>query len=153
MSFNEYGDRGRFDLLAHHVGAHVLLVIEIKTSIVDLQELLGALDVKRRASVRIAHELGWGRPSVVPVLVAPATQATRRRVAAHAGLFARFSLRGHTALAWLRHPSGHPDGVLLFTQLPDSNGVSGRQHVRRRVRVTAADSSVNAPRRASAVGA
>jgi hypothetical protein len=37
----------------------MLLVVEVKTAIVDVAELLGTLDGKRRLAVRVARERGW----------------------------------------------------------------------------------------------
>jgi transcriptional regulator with XRE-family HTH domain len=61
-SFNHYGERGRIDLLAWYGTQRVLLVVEIKTEIVDSQALLGALDVKLRVAPITCRELGWGNP-------------------------------------------------------------------------------------------
>jgi hypothetical protein len=59
VSFNHYGDRGRIDIMAFHPGTRVVLIVEIKSAIGDLQETLGRLDVKLRLASRIAHDLGW----------------------------------------------------------------------------------------------
>jgi hypothetical protein len=67
VSFNRYGDRGRIDLLAYHPIARALLVIEVKTAIVDVQELLGTLHIKARVARFVAGELGWHPlPSSLP---------------------------------------------------------------------------------------
>lgn len=41
MSFNHYGDRGRYDILAFHPPTGILLVVEVKTGIGDVQATLG----------------------------------------------------------------------------------------------------------------
>lgn len=66
VSFNRYGDRGRIDLLAFHPEERVVLVIEIKTALLDAQQLLGTLDIKRRVAPWVAAELGWRPGRVVP---------------------------------------------------------------------------------------
>src|SRR3990170_5026427 len=48
VSYSRYGERGRIDLLAWHPVLRVVLVVEVKTSLVDVQALLGSLDVKTR---------------------------------------------------------------------------------------------------------
>lgn len=57
-SFNRFGDRGRVDLLAWHPAMRIIVVVEIKTEIADVQELLGGLDVKRRVAPHLARSMG-----------------------------------------------------------------------------------------------
>jgi hypothetical protein len=134
VSFNRYGDRGRIDLRAHHTCHQDLLVIEIKTAIVDAQALLGGLDVKARNAPFVARELGWRPRLTVPALVISEGTTARRHVEALAPLFSRFALRGHPCASWLRHPVGRPTGLLTFTKLPSTDGVDARRAGRRRVR-------------------
>lgn len=118
-SFNHYGDRGRIDLLAFHPVRRVLLVIEIKTRIQDVQDMLGRLDVKTRVAQGIARDRGWDVAAVVPTLVIREDRTARRRVAEHAALFANFGLRARAARAWLGHPGlPAPRGILLFERPP-----------------------------------
>ena len=126
VSFNHYGDRGRVDLLAFHPAAGVVLVIEVKGSIGDLQDALGRLDVKVRLGRSLADASGWaGVRAVVPAFVFADTRTVRRTVARHAAIFARFGLRGKSAQAWVRRPfSPTPSGLLWFVNVPDSHGVS-----------------------------
>jgi len=55
-TFSIYGERGAVDILAWHPGRRAVLVIELKTDVVDVNELLGTLDRKRR----LARGLGRG---------------------------------------------------------------------------------------------
>lgn len=115
VSFNHYGDRGRIDILAFHHGSGSVLVVEIKTQLVDVQDVLGRLDVKRRNAPKLAAERGWSPATVLPVLVFREDSTSRRRIAAHEALFARYSLRGRSAMAWLRHPRAPaPSGILVL---------------------------------------
>ena len=41
VSFSIYGERGVIDILAWHPGRRALLIIELKTDIVDVNELVG----------------------------------------------------------------------------------------------------------------
>ena len=59
VSFSIYGERGLIDVLAWHPTSRILLVIELKTEIVDLNEMLGTLDRKRRLVWRIAADRSW----------------------------------------------------------------------------------------------
>jgi hypothetical protein len=144
VSFNRYGDRGRIDLLAYHPIARALLVIEAKTAIVDVQELLGTLHVKARVARFVAGELGWHPLSVVPCLVVADASTARRRIHEHDALFARFSLRGPAAVRWFRQPGGRPEAILIFRKLPDSTSSGVRRVGRQRIRLRRAESSVSA---------
>lgn len=126
VSFNRYGDRGRVDILAFRPAMRIVLVVEVKTAIGDLQETIGRLDVKVRIAPLLAREAGWGDPAaVLPLLVILDGPAARRIVANHAALFARLSLRGRRALAWLRRPlPPSPTGLLWFAKTPDSREVT-----------------------------
>lgn len=123
VSFNHYGDRGRVDIVAIHPTLRIVLIVEIKAGLGDLQDTLGRLDVKVRLGRRIADDLGWSDVSaVVPVLVIGDTRAARSVIAHHDALFQRFTVRGRSALAWLRRPrGGAPTGMLWFAKSQDSH--------------------------------
>ena len=126
VSFNHYGDRGRVDLLAFHAASGVALVIEVKGSIGDLQDALGRLDVKLRLGRSLADASGWaGVRAIVPAFVFADTRTVRRTIALHAAIFARFTVRGRSAQAWVRRPSlPPPPGLMWFVYVPDNHGVS-----------------------------
>jgi transcriptional regulator with XRE-family HTH domain len=134
VSFNHYGDRGRIDILAYHPTHRVLLVIEIKTALVDAQELIGGLDIKTRIAPLVAKELGWLPRLTVPAIVIAESSAARRRLADIDALFSRYALRGPAAQSWLRDPFGSPSGLLTFTTLPSADQAGSRRAGRRRVR-------------------
>jgi transcriptional regulator with XRE-family HTH domain len=58
VSCSIYGERGVVDVLAWHADSRSLLVVDLKTDIIDVQELLGTLDRKRRLAPRIARDRG-----------------------------------------------------------------------------------------------
>ena len=134
VSFNRYGDRGRIDLMAFHPATGILLVIEIKTVLWDIQALLGSLDIRVRVAPLVARQLGWQPRVVVPVIVFGAATTVRRRLQHHAALFAPFELRGREAISWLRNPTKPPTGAIILTKLPDVAMGDGRRAGRRRVR-------------------
>ncbi len=134
VSFSRYGDRGRIDLLAYHPGERVLLVVEIKTVIVDAQALLGSVDIKVRVAPFAAAELGWRPRLTVPALIVREGSTARRHIEALAPLFTRYSLRGQATGAWLRNPVNSPTGLLTFTNLSSTDWVDARRAGRRRVR-------------------
>lgn len=141
VSFNRYGERGRIDLLAFEPMHRALLVIEVKTVIADVQEVLGTINVRERVAVHVARDLGWIGAAVVPMLVVAEGSTNRRRVATHQRLFARLAVRGHAAAGWLRRPAVPVTGMLLFVKLPDSNPIDGRRAGRQRVRLLGARAS------------
>lgn len=115
VSFNHFGDHGRCDLVGWHPGTRALLIVEVKSLVGDLQDLLGRLDIKVRLGHVIARDLGVGRPAViVGGLVLAENGANRRVVWRHDALFRRFGTRGRLALAWLRRPDRPVRGLLWF---------------------------------------
>lgn len=134
VSFNHYGDRGRIDLLAFHPATGTLLVVELKTDLVDVQDLLGSLDVKARVARRLATErFGWEVRTVVPAIVFVNDRTIRRRLARVEPLFERFALRGRSCISWLRRPTSTmtPSGCLWFASRPDSGRRTATERVRR----------------------
>jgi hypothetical protein len=70
-------------LLAWHQATGSLVVIELKTAIVDVDELIGTLDRKRRLAPRIAELRGWSAGQVSTWLLVADSKTNRRRVAEH----------------------------------------------------------------------
>jgi transcriptional regulator with XRE-family HTH domain len=56
VSFAIYGERGIIDVLAWHAMNRSLLVIELKTDIADVNELIGTFDRKVRLASKIGAE-------------------------------------------------------------------------------------------------
>lgn len=126
VSFSRFGERGRIDLLAWHPITGLLLVIEIKTDLVDVQQLLGGMDVKARLAPHVIERFGWKVSQVVPVIVFGEDRTTRRRLDQLAGLFDRYALRGQSAISWVRRPTSvarPPSGALWFHSLPTARVV------------------------------
>ena len=116
VSFSIYGERGVIDILAWHAATRCLLIIELKTSIVDPQELVAVMDRRVRLGARIAADHGW-RPATVSAWVVVAdTRTNHRRVLRHAGLLrTAFPADGHQVRAWLRRPSGSINALSFWT--------------------------------------
>ena len=132
VSYSHFGERGRIDLLAFHPATRVLLVIELKSELVDVQSLLGSLDVKARLAPGIAERFGWSPRVVVPAIVFLEDRTTRNRLTRVDPLFARFELRGRHALSWLRRPAEAAPSGLLW--LSDAGGPRRPPRPARRVR-------------------
>jgi transcriptional regulator with XRE-family HTH domain len=123
-SFSIFGERGSVDILAWHPGKQAVLLVEVKSRIVDVQELLSVLDRKRRLASQIAAERGW-RPQVVGVWLAIADGRTNRRhLADHRQTFAAaLPGDGRGLRGWLREPIG---SAAFVSFLPNARGVHGR---------------------------
>ncbi len=107
VSFAIYGERGVIDILAFHTATGSLLVIELKTELVSLENLLSTMDVRMRHAVAIARERGWVANTVSASIVLSDTDTNRRRVKAHqAALRSVFAADGRVMRGWLRNPTG-----------------------------------------------
>jgi len=137
VSFSEFGERGVIDLLCWHAASGSLLVVEIKTELLDFNELLGVLDRKERLATRVVSRFGW-RPLVVSRCLLVADSSTNRRRAADHGALLRAALPddGRALVRWLREP-GAP-GVHALRFVPDvrpghaRSGFAGPMRVRAR---------------------
>lgn len=138
VSFAVYGERGVIDILAWHPGRRALLVIELKTDLVDMNELLGTLDRKRRLAATAGAARGWDPLTVSAWLIVTESRTSRRRVADHeAMLHSALPDDRRTILRWLRDPVGRVAALTFWT---DSRGTGCRRERRpiRRVRTEAA---------------
>lgn len=105
VSFSIFGERGVIDLLAWHAGSRAVLVIELKTQIVDVGELLGTLDRKTRLAREVATGLGWDATTIATCLLVAEGRTNRRHIEAHAGLFqSAFPDDARRLRMWLRDP-------------------------------------------------
>jgi transcriptional regulator with XRE-family HTH domain len=135
VSFAVYGERGVIDLLAWHAATRILLVIELKTEIVDVGELLATLDRKVRLAGSVAKQFGWAPRMVGSCVGVADTSTNRRRVKGFEATFlAAFPSRGRTVGRWLRMPDGALRG-LLFVSDRHARTTRHEMGARKRVRV------------------
>jgi hypothetical protein len=122
--------------LAWHAPTQSLLVIELKTEIVDAGELLGILDRKTRLAGGIARDRGWSAVSVSSWLVVADSSTNRARVnVLGAMLRAALPMGSRAMKCWLRAPAGRVAALSFFQNLSGSramDGLASRQRVRRR---------------------
>lgn len=139
VSFAIVGERGVIDILAWHPATRSLLVIELKTEVVDVQEAVGTLDRKRRLALRIAAERGWRASTVSVWLIVAEGTANRRRIANHRVMLrAALPADGWAMRGWIRQPSGRAiAGLSLWAYSGSSNG-KWSLAARKRVRVARA---------------
>lgn len=129
-SFSEWGERGRIDLLAYDPRTRTVIIVEVKTLLLDLQELLGSLDVRERLVAVIARRRGWSVERRITMLAVAASAANRRVVRSHSALFQPFTVRR------LGQPGFDAPGRTLVWIAPQrtarSTWVTGRERVRPR---------------------
>jgi transcriptional regulator with XRE-family HTH domain len=136
VSFSIYGERGVIDILAWHARSRALLVIELKSDIVDPQELVASIDRKRRLAVKVGAERGLSVRTVGAWVIVADGTTNRRRVGMHAAFLATaFRADGTEMRAWLRDPSS-PIAGLSFMPIAAMAGrrLGARQRVRRPTR-------------------
>lgn len=139
VTFSIWGERGSIDLLAYYPARRALLVVELKTDLVDPHGLIAQVDSYRRHARQIAATVGWS-PAVIGtwVIVEEGTR-NRRRLASHHGLLrAAFPAAGRQVAGWLRDPGATID-ALSFRPAPNP-----RVAARRRVRLRASSGGASA---------
>jgi transcriptional regulator with XRE-family HTH domain len=116
VSFSVYGERGIIDVIAWHAASRTALVVELKSEIVDINDLMAKADQRRRLAPTIAAARGW-RPANVAIWVLVAESRTnRRRLATHRTILrSAFPVDGRSMAAWLRHPAGAPAALSFLT--------------------------------------
>jgi Helix-turn-helix. len=141
VSFAVYGERGFIDLLAWHASSQTLLVIEDKTELVDVQEMLGTVDRKTRLASRIARDRGWHAATVSTWVVVGETSTNRHRAKRFGALLsAALPADGRAMSAWLRAPSGRIAAISFFSK-SSSSGAKQSSASPRRIRVTKSSSA------------
>jgi transcriptional regulator with XRE-family HTH domain len=142
VSFSIYGERGVIDLVAWHEESRTVLIIELKTLLVDVHDLIAQADRRERLIARIVGERGWQPRNVGVWVVLLGTRTNRRRVKEHeAVLGTAFPARGGEIRRWLQKPIGP---IRALSTWPIANlgnrrhVVAGRQRVRRADSVRAA---------------
>jgi transcriptional regulator with XRE-family HTH domain len=140
VSFSHFGERGVVDLAAWHADAGTLLLVELKTELVDINGLLAVADRRRRLAATIVAPLGWAPKRVGMWIVIAESRTNRRRVAEHRTVLrAAFPHDGRSISGWLADPRGAA-AALWF--LPDSSGAGVRTRRAPRMRVRIARPSV-----------
>jgi hypothetical protein len=130
VSFAVWGERGVIDILAWHPGRRALLVIEVKTEIVDVGEMLGTLDRKRRLAREIAAERGWDPLTVSAWLVVAESRTNERRIGDHrTTLRAAYPDDGRRIRSWLTEPEGSVAVLSMWS--PELENRVGHAPVRR----------------------
>ena len=105
VSYAIYRERGVIDIVAWHPGRRAILVIELKTDIVDINQLIGKVGEKARLIRTIVKDRGWVPLIVSTWVIVAAGRTNRARLASHqAVLRAAFPADGRAIRAWLSDP-------------------------------------------------
>jgi transcriptional regulator with XRE-family HTH domain len=118
VSFSFDGERGVVDVIAWHAASRTLLVIELKTRIVDINDLMTSMDIRGRLAHRIARGHGWDPVAIgLWVVVAPG-RTNGRALAEHATVLrAKFPDDGRVMRRWLAKPSGSVAALSFMPQV------------------------------------
>ncbi len=124
LTFNSYGERGSVDVVAWHAGRRTLLLIEVKTRLVDEQELLAAIDRKCRiVPAMVRRDRGWDAQVIGRLLLVEEGTTQRRVVHQHRETFAvAFPDRTVRVKAWVRDPVGPLAGLWFLSSTTANRG-------------------------------
>jgi len=147
VSFNHFGERGVVDLVAWHEATRTVLLIELKTELADISDLLATTDRRRRLVDRIVEPFGWKPLRVGQWVVVAESRTNHRRLAQHRTVLrAAFPTDGRSIEGWLANPD-RDAAVLWF--LTDSEEGSDRRHRAPTLRVSTSRASVDHRRQAA----
>jgi len=125
VSFSIFGERGVIDILAWHPGLRALLVIELKTDIVDVNQLIGSMDQRRRLAWQIARERGWDPVTVSTWVLVAGGRTNRARLGAHRTVLRNaFPIDGRAISGWLRRPDHSIDALSIWDRPDARTGVT-----------------------------
>jgi DNA-binding XRE family transcriptional regulator len=144
-SFNSYGDRGTVDVIGWNAEGAALLIVEVKTRLVDVQDLLGTLNRKVRVVPGLlSAERGWRAAVVGRAVVMPSSSALHAAIAARRATFAvALPARNRDLARWLAEPTA-PIAALWFVRATRRAGTTNRLVGRQR-----ASAGKHAPGRAA----
>jgi transcriptional regulator with XRE-family HTH domain len=126
-TFNVYGERGSVDVLAFHPLIGALLIVEVKSTVPDMQAMLAGIDRKARLGPSLAKDRAWHVRTVSRLLVLPDDRTARRRLSDHAATIGQALPLGTVAVRrWIAAPVGSMGGVLF---LPSSHHTTARHRV------------------------
>ena len=118
VTFAHYGERGVIDILAWHSQSRSLLIVELKTELVDPQELVATMHRRVRLGRTIAREQGWDPLSISAWVIVRDTSTERRRLQRHARLLrAAFPVEGRTMRGWLSQPHGDVSALSFWSHV------------------------------------
>jgi transcriptional regulator with XRE-family HTH domain len=135
VTFSIYGERGTIDILAWHPRDRALIVIELKTDIVDVNQLMGQMNQRRRLARQIARDRGWDPVTISTWVIVANGRTNRARLAAHRAVLRNaFPLDGRSMQGWLRRPDRSVAALSLWER-GEHGAANADLAARHRVRV------------------
>ena len=132
VTYSERGERGSVDILAWHEPTRTLLVVEIKTELVSVEETLRKHGEKMRLGAAIARPLGWSPSVIARLLVLHEDRTQRRRVLANERVMSNaYPARAHAVKSWCRAPIGAISGLLFLSDSAPSRRMVERPRQQR----------------------
>jgi hypothetical protein len=96
-------------------------VVEVKSTVPDIQDMLAAFDRKVRLAPKLARDRLWVVDHVSRLLVLTDDSTSRRRLAAHRATIDQVVPQRTLAVRrWIRRPVGAIGGVLFFEPVAGS---------------------------------
>lgn len=133
FGFNHYGDRGSVDVVGWHPGERAVLLVEVKTEIADVQDLMSSMDRKERVVPKLLTiERGWTPTAVGRLLVVRGSHSVRSIIERHSVTFtSMLPDRTVACRRWLRRPAGRLAGIMFVSESRLSTVMRGPGRVRR----------------------
>jgi transcriptional regulator with XRE-family HTH domain len=123
VSFAIYADRGVIDIVAWHAGRRALLIIELKTDVVDVNDLMATMDQRRRLARQIVKDRGWDPVTVSTWVVIANSRTNRKRVATHSAVLrTAFPRDGRSMAAYLADPAERIDALSFWYRPTKATG-------------------------------
>jgi transcriptional regulator with XRE-family HTH domain len=105
VSFSIFGERGVVDWVAWHAETRTLLLVELKTELVDINDLLATANRRTRLARQIVEPYGWQPRQVAYWLAFEDERTNHRHLARYSTVLrAAFPDDGHAMRRWLRTP-------------------------------------------------
>jgi hypothetical protein len=105
VSFSIWGERGVIDLVLWHPEHRALLIIEFKTELVDVGDLLSTMDRRQRLAAQIVKSRHWHPRVVATWVVLAASRTNARRLGEHRTVLrTAFPAGVREIRRWLRDP-------------------------------------------------
>ena len=137
-TFSKFGERGSVDVIGWRAAERALVIVEVKSELDDIQNMLSVLDRKvRLVPPLVATDRGWTAAVVGVVLVLPGSSTFRDGVARFQATFAAaLPSRAVEIRNWIAQPGpGSLRGTWFFRLSAPSTRMEGRGGPRR-IRVT-----------------
>lgn len=117
VTFAHFGERGVVDWIAWHAETGTLLIVELKSEIVDVNDLLATTNRRIRLAPQIAAPYGWLPKHVAAWVAVEDSPSNHRRLARHATLLRSvFPDDGRAMRPWLARPD-RPVRCLSFLSI------------------------------------